>query len=310
MLISICVATYQRPEGLKRLLDGIDRLIFTRCDTPQIEVIVVDNDPTCSAQTFCQQLRSSFQWELKYFSEPQRGISYVRNQAVAQVSPSADFVAFIDDDEVPEPSWLEELLTIQQIYAADVVAGPSPPFFPDPDVPQWVIKGKFFEPLRYPTGHLLKFTSTNNVLVKAQILREIQPIFDERFALTGGEDTHLFMRVYRAGYKLVWADAAIVYEWIPKSRTNAKWILQRGYRCHSTYGLCEKELEPALIKVLARRISTGTGRITIGLISLLPAIVIGKHLLIQSLLQISRGAGMLSGLLGRSYEEYRSTHGD
>ncbi len=310
MLISICVATYQRPEGLKRLLAGIDDLVFTRCDTPQIEVIVVDNDPNCSAQTFCQQLRSSFKWELKYFSEPQRGISYVRNQAVAQVSPSADFVAFIDDDEVPEPTWLEELLTVQQTYAADVVAGPSPPFFSDPDVPEWVIQGKFFEPLRYPTGHLLKFTSTNNVLVRAEILRQIQPIFDERFAFTGGEDTHLFMRVYRAGYKLVWADAAIAHEWIPKSRTNAKWILQRGYRCHSTYGLCEKELDPALIKVLVRRVSTGSGRITIGLMSLLPSIFLGKHLLIQSLLQISRGAGMLSGLLGRSYEEYRSTHGD
>jgi succinoglycan biosynthesis protein ExoM len=309
MLISICVATYQRPEGLKRLMGGIDRLIFDRIKDPQIEVIVVDNDPTRSAENFCDQLKLNFKWKLKYLSEPEQGISYVRNKAVSEVSINADFVAFIDDDEVPEPAWLEELLTVQQTYHADVVAGPSLPFFPAQDVPQWVIKGKFFEPQRYPTGHLLKFTGTNNVLIRAQILSTMDKIFDERFALTGGEDTHFFMRVYRAGYKLVWADLAIVHEWIPQSRTNAKWILQRGYRCHSTYGLCEKELEP-LTKVLFRRTFTGSGRIAIGMISLLPSILLSRHLFIKALLQICRGAGMLSGLVGRSYEEYQSIHGD
>ena len=309
MLISICVATYQRPEGLKRLMGGLDRLIFDRMEDPQIEVIIVDNDPTRSAQIFCTQLQLNFKWKLTYLSEPERGISYVRNKAVSAVSTNTDFVAFIDDDEVPEPEWLEELLTVQNAYHADVIAGPSLPFFPDKDVPKWVIKGKFFEPHRYQTGHLLKFTSTNNVLVRAQVLRAMNKNFDERFALTGGEDTHFFMRVYRAGYKLVWADLAIVYEWIPPSRTNAKWILQRGYRCHSTYGLCEKEFEP-LAKVLFRRITTGTGRIAIGMIILVPSMLLSQQLFIRALLQICRGAGMLSGLVGKSYDEYQTIHGE
>ena len=309
MLVSICIATYQRPEGLKRLLEGIARLIFTNQIQPQIEVIVVDNDPTCSAQAFCEQLRSQFKWSLKYFSEAQRGISYVRNKAVAEVATAADFVLFIDDDEVPEPTWLDELLIVQQAYDADVVAGPSLPFFPVADTPKWVIKGKFFEAPRFITGHLLEYTGTNNVLIRAQILRELGKVFDDRFAITGGEDTHLFMRLYRAGYKLIWADLAVVYEWIPKSRTNVTWILQRGYRSYGTYGLCEKELEP-LVKVLARRILTGSGRIAIGIISLLPSIFLGKSQTVQALLQIARGAGMLSGLMGKSYNEYQNTHGD
>jgi succinoglycan biosynthesis protein ExoM len=309
MLISICVATYQRPAGLKRLTEGLDRLIFTDREQPQIEVIVVDNDPTCSASAFCEQLQSKFKWSLKYFSEPQRGISYVRNKAVAEVSPAADFILFIDDDEVPEPAWLDELLIAQQAYNADVVAGPSLPFFPVADTPEWVIKGRFFEAPRFTTGHLLEYTGTNNVLIRAQILRDMDKIFDHRFAITGGEDTHLFMRLYRAGYKLIWADLAVVYEWIPQSRTNVTWILQRGYRSYSTYGLCEKELEP-LAKVLVRRISTGSGRVAIGMISLLPSIFLGKSQVVQALLQISRGAGMLSGLMGKSYNEYQKIHGD
>jgi succinoglycan biosynthesis protein ExoM len=309
MLVSICVATYQRPEGLKRLMAGLDRLIFTDRAQPQIEVIVVDNDPTCSAQAFCEQLQSQFKWSLKYFSEPQRGISYVRNKAVAAASNAADFILFIDDDEVPEPAWLDQLLIAQAAHDADVVAGPSLPFFPLTDTPAWVIKGKFFELPRFDTGHLLEYTGTNNVLVRAQILRDLDKVFDDRFAITGGEDTHLFMRLYRAGYKLIWADLAVVYEWIPQSRTNVAWILQRGYRSYGTYGFCEKELEP-LRKVLVKRTVTGTGRITIGIISLLPSILLGKAQVVHALLQIARGAGMLSGLMGKSYNEYQNTHGD
>jgi succinoglycan biosynthesis protein ExoM len=309
MLVSICIATYQRPEGLKRLMDGLDRLVFSKLEHPQIEVIVVDNAPTCSAQAFCEQLQLDFKWSLKYFNEPQRGISYVRNRAVAETSKASDFILFIDDDEVPEPAWLEELLIAQHVYNADVVAGPSLPFFPVADTPQWVIKGKFFEAPRFTTGHLLEYAGTNNVLIRAQILRDIDKVFDDRFAITGGEDTHLFMRLYQAGYKLIWADLAVVYEWIPKTRTNLTWILQRGYRSYSTYGLCEKELAP-VIKVLVRRISTGSGRIAIGIISLLPSIFLGKAQVVQALLQIARGAGMLSGLMGKSYNEYQNIHGD
>ena len=309
MLVSICVATYQRPEGLKRLMAGLDRLIFTKLAQPQIEIILVDNDPTCSAKAVFEQLQLQFRWSLKYFSEPQRGISYVRNKAVAEASDAADFILFIDDDEVPEPAWLDELLMAQQAYNADVVAGPSLPFFAVPDTPEWVVKGKFFEAPRFATGHLLQYAGTNNVLIRAQILRAMDKVFDDRFAITGGEDTHLFMRLHQTGYKLIWADLAVVHEWIPQSRINVAWILQRGYRSYSTYGLCEKELEP-LIKVLIRRTSTGSGRIAIGIISLLPAIFLGKSQVVQALLQISRGAGMLSGLMGKSYNEYQNTHGD
>jgi succinoglycan biosynthesis protein ExoM len=309
MLVSICIATYQRPEGLKRLMTGIERLVFTQLTLPAIEVIIVDNDPDRSAQAFCEGLKSNFQWELKYLSEPQRGISYVRNKAVAEISPNADFVAFIDDDEVPEPDWLEQLLTVQQVERADVVAGPALPFFPMPDPPKWVIKGRFFEPSRYRTGRPIKFAGAGNVLVRAEVLREMGKIFDERFALTGGEDSHFFMRVDRAGYKLVWADKAIVYEWIPTSRMNINWILRRGYRCHSSYSLSEKELDPWL-KVVLKRLVTGGGRMAIGLVTLLPSLFLSRDRFVAALLQICRGAGTVSGLMGRSYEEYQTIHGE
>lgn len=307
MLVAVCVATYKRPEGLKRLMVGLNQLTFIEIERPNIEVIIVDNDANNSAQAFCEQLQPYFKWQLKYCNEPQQGISYARNKAIASVSRHTDFLVFIDDDEVPESSWLEKLLSVQQAYDADVVAGPVLPYFPDRDVPSWAIKGRFFEPQRYPTGHLLKVAFTGNVLIRFQILKTMNKMFDERFALTGGEDTHFFMRLYRAGYKMVWADEAIAYEWVPKSRTNVQWILKRGYRCYISHGLCEKEFYP-LIQVLPKRLITGTGRIVLGLLGFVPSLFLSRHLFIQALLQICRGAGMLSGLAGRRYEEYKNIH--
>ncbi|BAZ24756.1 glycosyl transferase family protein [Kalymmatonema gypsitolerans NIES-4073] len=308
MLISVCVATYQRPEGLKRLLDGINQLTFSKCETPNLEVIVVDNDSTGAARAVCSVKENDFKGVLKYCIEPTRGISYSRNKALASINKDTDFVAFIDDDEVPDPSWLDELLFVQQKYDADVVTGPVLPHFTESSVPNWVVKGKFFEPKRLPTGHPLKVAFTNNVLIRSQVLKQIDKMFDERFALTGGEDSHFFMRLSRAGYKIVWADTALVSEWIPESRTNMKWILRRGYRCWSTQSLCERELYPSII-VLSVRVMKGMALISQGLCLLFPSLLLGQHAIVKALLHISRGTGTLVGVAGVRYQEYKLSSG-
>ncbi len=308
MLVSVCVASYQRPEGLKRLLVGLNQLAFCKSEVPDIEVIVVDNDATGSASGICTNIATDFCWTLKYCIESERGISFARNRAIASVSEHSNFVAFIDDDEVPETNWLDELLFVQKAYQADVVAAPVIPNFIKSDIPTWVAKGGFFEPHRYPTGHALEIASTNNVLIRAEVLRQIDPVFDKRFAITGGEDTNLFMRLRRAGYKFVWANDAIVREWIPQSRTNIKWVLQRGYFGWSVHSWCECELYPS-IPVIAIRIIKGLALIVKGLFLMLPSLFMGQHALIKALLNIYRGAGTLAGILGIRYQAYKVTHG-
>ncbi len=295
--ISICISTYQRPEGLRRLLDGLDRLTFTQISPPAIEVIVVDNDASRSANEFCENRKHSFKWSLKYDHELQQGVSYTRNRTIANTSEDSDFIVIIDDDEVPVAEWLEELLLTQQQYNADVVSGPVLAHFEGDNVPQWIEQGKFFEPHRYPTGQPINVAFTNNVLIRSSILKGLEQVFDERLAIKGAEDTYLFMRLRKDGYHIVWSDEAIVYEWIPQSRTNLKWLLQRGYWGWSSYSLFEKELYPSLYLQTLRFIK-GCGLIVAGALALIPSAFKGKYKLSQALLNLYRGAGTLSGLLG------------
>jgi succinoglycan biosynthesis protein ExoM len=375
--VAVGVATYQRHKGLTSLIEGLNRLTFDKCETPSLEIIVVDNDSAGPAYAFCQEISSNLNWPLKCSIEPRRGIPYARNKVVACAQEGhADLVAFIDDDEVPEPSWLDELLYIQRLYNADVVGGCVLPRFAVPVAP-W--KGELFKRGRgLASGDVIDTAATNNVLVRSEVFEQMDNIFDERLALSGGSDKEFFTRVHHRGYKMVWADDALVYELIPKSRASMRWIVQRWYRYGNNYSLLAIESEPSiaararLVAQASKAIVQGLSRVPrssirirrnkrrihhsnaqplteiLGRIlqsavadprSLLrlrrnlrylrvllrgrlrplvralrrcrqrPLLKIRHRQLIKTMRRISRGAGILAGVTGLRYEEYRKIHG-
>ncbi len=303
LVVAICIATCRRPDGLQRLLEGLGKLEFAGPVSLSLRLVVVDNDPERSAEAICQQFGRRLPWPLTYHVEPRPGIAPARNAALATVGRDVDFVAMLDDDEVPCRGWLAELLAVQSAYAADVVGGPVIPHFPRP-VPAWVIAGGFFAKPRYPTGRRLRHAFTNNVLVRADLIWETGMRFEPQYALMGCEDRDFFQRIGMAGYRIVWADRAVVREWIPPERANSRWIIQRMFRVGNSTTVIEQDLKPGL----ATRIGAAARALVwlgIGLLQTVWGLVAGRRHLVNGLRHIAYSAGRAYGLVGRRYEEYR-----
>lgn len=287
-------------------MDGLGQLTFTQTKPSVVKVVVIDNDPLGSAYPYCSMAKATFPWSLEWHNEKRRGISYARNAAVALTRGDHDFIAFIDDDEVPEPTWLDQLLVVQQMYQAAIVTGPVLPVFPE-RAPPWSVPRRLYERSRHPTGYALNLARTGNVLIQTEVFACEDNVFDERYALSGGEDTHFFMRVRQQGFPIVWADEAIVHEWVPASRRKLGWLLQRAYRSGNTYSLCERDIERSSWKWTIRA-TKGMARVVLGIFLALPAALLGRIAFIKTMQSICLGAGMLMGLLGSRYQEYEKTH--
>ncbi|MDF0602179.1 glycosyltransferase [Psychromarinibacter sp. C21-152] len=95
--VSAIVVSRHRPEALLRCLSGIEQL-----DYPAFEVIVVA-DPS-GLETLSA---AGFDGRIKTMAFDAANISAARNLGLAQAA--GEIVAFIDDDAVPEPTWLRHL---------------------------------------------------------------------------------------------------------------------------------------------------------------------------------------------------------
>jgi glycosyltransferase involved in cell wall biosynthesis len=300
MQIAVCVPTYKRPEGLRRVLAAL----ATQEPLPgcQITIVVVDNEGSPQAKAICDEFASRLKYPLRYCCELRRGLSYVRNQAVELAAGFADALVFIDDDEVPSQGWLKHLAACQQAYRADAVSGPVVPHFMS-KVPQWISAGRFFERPRYATGTVLPWAYTGNVLIRMEVFDRIG-LFDDRFALTGGEDWDFFKRLYESGGLISWADEAIVDEWVPASRTTLKYVLQRAYRTGNVIAFRTSRSQspvPRLIAVL-RGVLCGMKSTCL----LLASLARGRSEAVKAIQSVCCCAGLVAGASGRRYEQYRT----
>lgn len=301
--VSVCVATCERLTGLSNLLCALESLEVPAGIT--LQVVIVDNDPSGSAKTICDEMAGRNAYTLRYVIEKRRGIPIARNAALAVALSDSDFIAFIDDDEIPESGWLSELLRVQDFYDADVVTGPCIPQYLEPP-PRWVVAGAFHEMSRHATGTRRHLAFTHNALVRAAVFESVDRYFDESLALSGGEDEEFFARVCSAGLQIVWADDAIVRESVPASRTTVRWLVQRGFRVGTSSAWVQlNHRSNTVLRLLGHGlycIVKGTG-----LALLLP--LRGRAVAVQGLRLFSYGLGRIAGSFGHLHPEYRVVHG-
>jgi glycosyltransferase involved in cell wall biosynthesis len=121
--VTIAIPTFRRPRGLERLLAALEKLDTTA----NVSVLVADNDAERGdGAAVCERLRTSgYRWPLAWIVVRERGIAQTRNALVEHVlaKQGAEFVAMIDDDEWPQPQWLNIFLRAQADTGADILYG-------------------------------------------------------------------------------------------------------------------------------------------------------------------------------------------
>ncbi len=202
------------------------------------EVVVVDNAPDGNAAPVVQAMLQEPGLPLRYLAHPEPNISAARNTGVA--GTTGDYLVFLDDDEWCEPGWLRSLVETAERSGADVVFGAVLPDFPD-GPPDWDPSGRPYERrLTAPTGTPMDLRhdekasgqwmgTGNSLLRRATCLAEPAP-FDPLLGRSGGEDSDLFARLFRAGRRMIWCGEAVVHELVPGERTRLAYMVSRNRR--------------------------------------------------------------------------------
>lgn len=295
--IAICVATYKRPKMLEKCLSAINHL--QQHDNYELIIIIVDNDIETSGRTTVEKAQQEYTKDIHYSVEAKRGIASARNRMLDEaMNHKSDLIAFLDDDEFPETNWLVKLLLTLEQHKADVVTGPVISLNEE-GANVSTTEGK------YLTGSTPRKVSTNNVLFKSSLINKDMLRFDLKLNFTGGEDFDFFDRSLNKGNVHVWANDAVVYETIPKSRTTTKYLFFRHFT-GAINNVMQYKMNHGLFKSWGHFLLKSLGKLLGAILAIISWIfTLKKEKLSSSIVKLASAAGYISGLLNIIVERYK-----
>lgn len=153
---------------------------------------------------------------------------HARNRAAA--AATADTLAFVDSDCLPDPEWLEQGL--EAIASCDLAAGAIRLFSKQPSVWTLLDVDLFLDQERYVTRG---FAATANLFVRRDWFDRAGG-FDPD--VPSGGDFDFVQRCVRAGARLRYVPAAVVHH---PTRDDAGGFLQKIWRTSRAYGVRRRE---------------------------------------------------------------------
>lgn len=251
---SVCIATYKRPDFLRKLIESL--LIQKKIEPGNIEIIIVDNDSNESAKTVVEKYIGKHDCEIAYYIQQKKNISLTRNVALEKIR--GEYIFFIDDDEYADENWMIAHINNIKKYDADAAFGKIISYFPE-STPKWIRNCMVFHKHTNPSGQKPANFTTANTIAKSELFIEKGYRFDPAYGITGGSDFQLFSKVEKAGYKLVSSYDAITYDFIPESRANIKWLISRVARTGNNWTRTKIEQAEGINKILVRLKEFGSG---------------------------------------------------
>lgn len=225
--VSIVVCTYNRAESLTDTLHGLSQLNY-----PNYEIIVV-NGPSTDATT---EAIAKWRNRIKTVQCDAANLAISRNLGIT--AAAGEIVAFIDDDAVPHPQWINRLATK---YADDRVGGvggftidntgsrfQSRKTLCDRFGNAFSVSAMFDErPLNKVGTTLYPSLLGTNSSFRRSVLVEIGG-FDSAFAYFLDE-TDVCLRIVDAGFQILYETSALVFHQFAASELRTPRRIKRTY---------------------------------------------------------------------------------
>jgi glycosyltransferase involved in cell wall biosynthesis len=303
---SVCVAicTFRRNQQLATLLEQLTRLEFDRVPVPALQVLVVDNAPEGGAAAVMDS--RGWPWDVEHVHLGASSISAARNEVLDRARGRASLLALLDDDEVPTPRWLDELLAVHTETGADMVVGPVAPILPV-GAPAWAEESGLYDLPVFADGAPLHEGITGNALLVVDRVEALGLRFEEQLGVAGGEDQVFFRTAVHRGADVRFAAAAIVHEPVPAERLTWRYLVRRELRKGNTLGLLDRGAPGWPPPHPWLRVAKASLWFARGMSRLVSGVVRGAALdRLVGAAQVSRAIGMVLGLAGRRFDLYAS----
>jgi glycosyltransferase involved in cell wall biosynthesis len=232
--ISVIICTLNRDYYLKSSLQSlVDQTLFRE----KFEILVIDNGSIDKTKEIANQ-EFAFLGNISYLYEPQTGLNYARNTGLK--NSRGKYIAYLDDDAIASPQWLENILNVFQNSAPNVgcVGGKIDPLW-ESDRPEWLSDSLL--------GYLaiLDISPVSTILSKGQFLYGVNFAFDKNILqsiggfevgldrqgknLLSNGDIMIQKRIQDQGYVCFYDPQISVQHQIHSSRLQPEWFYQRAY---------------------------------------------------------------------------------
>jgi succinoglycan biosynthesis protein ExoM len=241
--VDICICSYRRPE-ITHTLRAVARQV-EMCNR-HFRVIVAENTASAELREQIQDLGAALELDLTYVHAPADNISIARNACLN--AAEAEWIAFLDDDELPSDAWLACQLREAEREGWDAVLGPVVAIYA-PGTAPWLKNGDFHSTRPVIVSGRIETGYTGNLLLRRSLVEKLALRFSPALGKSGGEDTDFLYRLSDGGGRIGFASDAVVHEWVPQERATMRWLLKRSYRAGQSHGSRLRERDAVMVQI-------------------------------------------------------------
>lgn len=295
--ISVVIATHNRAAYLRK---AVASLVEQTLDPADFEIIVVDNASSDETPAVAEEFAGAP--NLRYLPEPVVGASRARNSGWQ--AARAEHVAFMDDDAVAEPRWLESYVEAFATFSRRpglmggrcdaIFEGPRPPWLADGFLGALSVFHWADEPV-VATDRIglsvCNMATTRTILAEAGGFRE--DIGRSGGRLVGNEDDYLRHTIESLGHVVMYHPGAVVRHHVSPVKMTKPWFRRRAFWQGWADGVMfdhHRRPVPARVGLTARRVLWALPRLSLALAGRSEAARLRRQC------QVIEAAGYITGL--------------